>query len=145
MPLGTKLWEESSRATHVRYVDASKKGLRAEVSFAGEVKGYGRLEGVSGRIVGTDDFWEKLSEEGILNGSARGALQLSDGEILPYRAVGMAKVVRRSPGLPVRILSLIQVINPPEKLSWMRNTLIVWEADVDPKNQSITATAYEWE
>jgi hypothetical protein len=144
MPLGEKLWEETSKATGIRYLDASEKGLHCEVSFAGEIRGSGRMEGIQGRLVGTDNFWENLSEEGILTGTAYGALHLQSGEIIPFRAVGLGKVIKRSPGAAANLVSLIHFINPPAHLSWMKNTPIVWDAVVDPQNQAITATAYEW-
>lgn len=53
MPLGQKLWDETSKAVGKRILDCSDKGIHAEVSFVGQIKGCGRLAGIDGKIVGT--------------------------------------------------------------------------------------------
>jgi hypothetical protein len=93
-------------------------------------------------MMGTDDYWEKLTGE-VITGTACGVLALQD-EFVPFKAVGIGKLVRRSPLGVESLLSLIYFVDPPESLSWMRNTLVLWEAMTDPKTHSVTATAYEW-
>ena len=45
---------------------------------------------------------------------------------------------------PEALLSLIWFPDPPPSLSWLTITIVLWEAVVDPKTQTIKATAYEW-
>lgn len=143
MPLGQKLWEEKSEAVGKRFLDCSDKGIHVEVSFVGQLTGHGRLDGINGRIMGTDDFWEKLTGESITTGTACGVLALED-EFIAFKAFGIGKLVKRSPIGLEKLLSLLWVIDPPPPFSWMGNTLILWEADTDPETQTVTATAYEW-
>jgi hypothetical protein len=142
VPLGEKLWEEKSRSLGTRITDVSERGIQEEVSFSGEVRGFGRLEGITGRIVGTDEHSGRLSE-GVISGTAVGALTLGD-DMMAFRAVGLGKLTKKSPLGAEMLVSLIHFPDPPPNLSWMRTTLIIWEAVVDAKNQTITATAYEW-
>jgi hypothetical protein len=143
MPLGEKLWEETSKSVGRRILDCGDKGVHAETSFIGHIKGFGRLAGIDGKIMGTDDYWEKLNGD-ITNGTACGVLRLQN-EYIPFKACGLAKLVKRSPLGIETILSLLWVIDPPQEFSWMRNTLILWEAVTDPDSQTVKATAYEWE
>lgn len=143
MPLGQKLWDETSKAVSKRFLDCSDRGIHAEISFVGEVKGCGRLAGIQGRIVGTDDFWERLTGE-VSTGSACGVLALKD-EFIAFKALGLGKLVKRSPVGLEKLLSLLWVVDPPPEFSWMRSTLILWEAMTDPKSQTVTAAAFEWE
>ena len=143
MALGAKLWDEESKATGRRIKDASEKGVSEEVSFVGEIKGVGRLDGMVATVVGTCDFLEKL-RGGMTTGDVCGVLTFRDGESVPFKAVGLGKVVKHSPGIVEKLLSLIYVIDPPPTFSWMGDTLILWEGDIDLKAQTVTATAYEW-
>jgi hypothetical protein len=147
MPIGDKLWEETSKAVGRRINDVSEKGVHEEVSFVGEITGFGRLKGMKGRIVGTDNYWEKITGENVIYGNANGILTLqgkNEGEIVGFKAVGLGKLVKRSPLKPEDLLSLIWFPDPPPEFPWMRSTIVIWEAVVDPKKQTITATAYEW-
>src|SRR5262249_38132154 len=76
MPFGEKLWEEISKAASRRIHDVSERGVHEEVSFVGEITGLGRLKGLKGRIVGTDNYWEKITEENVIHGNANGLLTL---------------------------------------------------------------------
>jgi hypothetical protein len=143
MPAGQKLWEETTKAVGKRFLDCSDKGVHAEVSFVGQIKGHGRLAGIDGKIVGTDDYWEKLTGE-VITGTACGVLQLKD-EFISFKTVGIGKLVKKSPLGIEKLLSLLWVIDPPPAFSWMGNTLILWEAVTDPKTQTVTATCYEWD
>ncbi len=73
-----------------RFLDCSDKGIHAEVSFVGEIQGSGRLAGIDGRIVGTDDFWEKLTGE-VATGTACGVFALRD-EFIAFKAVGLGSL-----------------------------------------------------
>jgi hypothetical protein len=143
MPIGEKLWEETSKAVGRRFNDVSERGVHEEVSFVGEVKGFGRLRGIKGRTSGTDNYWEKLSGESVVNGTACGVMTLG-AEIVGFKAYGLGKLVKRSPARPQDLLSLIWFPDPPPSLSWLTNTIVLWEAVVDEKSQTINATAYEW-
>ena len=143
MPIGQKLWEEKSKAVGRRICDVSENGVHEEVTFVGELKGFGRLQGVLGRTVGTDNYWEKIRTENVLNGTACGVLTLG-AEMVGFRALGLGKLVKRSPLKPEALLSLLWFPDPPPDLSWMTTTIVIWEGIVDPKNQTVTATAYEW-
>jgi hypothetical protein len=143
MSLGKKLWEVKSQRTGKRFLDCSENGIHVEASFVGQITGHGRLDGIEGKIIGTDDYWEKLTGE-VVTGTVNGVLSLKD-EFVPFKGFGLGKLVKKSPLGMEKLLVLIWVINPPEAFSWMRNTLILWEAVTDPKTQTSTATAYEWE
>jgi hypothetical protein len=147
MPIGEKLWEEISKAASRRIHDVSERGVHEEVSFVGEITGFGRLKGMKGRIVGTDNYWEKITEENVIHGNANGLLTLqgkNEGALVGFKAVGLGKLVKRSPAKPSDLLSLIWFPDPPPEFPWMRNTIVIWEAAVDPKKLTITATAHEW-
>lgn len=144
MPIGAKLWEGTSKAVGRRINDVSDRGVHEEVSFVGQIKGFGRLKGMQGRIVGTDNYWEKISGENVTNGNACGVLTLQGGkrgEIVGFKALGLGKLVRRSPLRPEDLLSLIWFPDPPPTLPWMNSTIVIWEAVVNPAEQTITATA----
>src|SRR5436189_1746267 len=68
MPIGEKLWEETSKASGRRIRDCSEKGVSEEVSFAGQCRFSGRLEGRTARVAGTDDYLEKLNGD-VMNGT----------------------------------------------------------------------------
>jgi hypothetical protein len=142
MPLGQKIWEQRSRAVGRRILDVTERGIHEEVSWVGEVSGFGLIEGVEGRIVGTDNYIEKTTGE-IISGSACGVLTFQD-HIVGFKALGLARMVKHSPLAIENLLSLIYFVDPPPDLGWMRNTLIVWEAITDPKVQSVLAQAHEW-
>jgi hypothetical protein len=65
-------------------------------------------------------------------------------DIVGFKAYGLGKLVKRSPARPQDLLSLIWFPDPPPNLSWLRTTIVLWEAVVDEKSQTIKATAYEW-
>jgi hypothetical protein len=148
LPLGPKLWEEKTKAVGRRILDVSEKGVHEELSFVGEITGFGRMEGLKGRVVGTDDYWEKLTPS-VINGTASGVMTIKgpnlEGEIVGYKTVGIGTMVRHSPLAIERLVSLLYFPDPPPSLEWMRTTLILWEAVTDPVSQTITATAYEWQ
>jgi hypothetical protein len=145
MPLGEKLWEETSIAGGARIKDVSEKGVSQEISFAGQCTWFGRLEGRVAKVVGTDDFWEKATGD-VMTGTARGVMTFQDGEyeIVPFKAIGIGKAKRTSPGKQMNLVSLIYFVDPPPSLSWMRSTLVLWEAVTDPDSQTVKAMAYEW-
>jgi hypothetical protein len=148
MPFGDKLWEEKSKTVGMRINDVSERGIQEEVSFVGEIKGFGRLNGTKGRIFGTDSFWEKITGgEGVVQGNANGMLRLEGkggSEVVGFKALGLGKLVKRSPSKVQDLLSIIWFPDPPPEFSWMKSTIVIWEAFVDPKAQTIEATAYEW-
>lgn len=143
MPIGEKLWEEKSKAIGRRINDVSERGVHEEVSFVGEIKGFGRLKNVAGRIVGTDNYWEKITGENVIHGTANGVLTLGT-EMVGFKAVGLGKLVKHSPLRPEALVSLIWFPDPPPSLPWTNSTIVIWEAVVDPKTQTISANAYEW-
>lgn len=145
MPFGPMLWQENSSAVGRRITDVSEKGIHEEVSFRGQIKGCGRLQGVEGRIVGTDDYWETVTGESIISGTACGVLTLGEGQLVGFRAMGLGKFVHHSPLGFEDLVLLISFPDPPPSLSWMKTTIVIWEARVDPRTQSIEAVAYEWE
>ena len=101
MPIGDKLWEETSKAVGRRINDVSERGVHEEVSFVGEITGFGRLKGMKGRIVGTDNYWEKITGENVIYGNANGVLTLQgkkEGEIVGFKAVGLGT---RSSSVPL--------------------------------------------
>lgn len=143
MPIGPKLWEEKSKAIGRRINDVSERGVHEEVSFMGEIKGFGRLQDIVGRVVGTDNYWEKITGENVIHGTANGVLTLGT-EMVGFKAVGLGKLVKHSPLRPEALVSLIWFPDPPPNLPWTNSTIVIWEAVVDPKTQTITANAYEW-
>jgi hypothetical protein len=143
MAIGEKLWEEKSKAVGRRICDVTENGVHEEVTFVGEITGFGRLKGIKGRSVGTDNYWEKITGENVINGTACGVLTL-EADIVGFRALGLGKLVKRSPLKPEALVSLLWFPDPPPDLGWMRSTIVIWEAVVDPKNQTLAATAYEW-
>jgi hypothetical protein len=140
-----KALEETSKASGRRIKDCSDKGVSEEVSFAGQCRFSGRLEGRAARIVGTDDYLEKLNGD-VMSGTACGVMTFQDGEyeVVPFKAIGLGRLERHSPLGIEQLVSLIYFVDPPESLSWMRATIVLWEAVTDPKSQTIKATAYEW-
>ena len=145
MPLGEKLWEETSRTVGQR-ITASEKGIQEEISFVGKITGFGRLQGTEGRIIGTEIHTGKLSE-GVMSGTASGVLALGD-EFVPFKACGLARLVKRSPLRAERLVCLFHFLDAPTAptdYSWMLNTIVIWEAVTDPEDHTSTATAYEWE
>jgi hypothetical protein len=144
MPRGQLLWEEESRAVGRRIKDVSENGVSEEVQFVGQIKGFGRMEGTEARIAGTDDYWMKPSG-GIITGSASGVMTFQDGEIATFKAIGLGKSIKQSPLLTEQLVSLIYFVDPHPNHSWMRDNFILWEAETDPKSQTIKAWAYEWE
>jgi hypothetical protein len=143
MAIGQKLWEEVSKAVGRRICDVSECGVHEEVTFVGQITGFGRLQGISGRTVGTDNYWEKITGENVINGTACGVLTLGT-ELVGFKALGLGKLIKRSPLRPEDLVSLIWFPDPPPSLDWMRTTIVIWEAVVDPEKQTISATAYEW-
>jgi len=142
MPLGEKLWEEKSKSVGTRIVEISEKGIREQVSFVGEIRGLGKLAGKEGKTVGTNEHLRKLTE-GVITGTAQGVLTLGN-ENVSFTAVGLGKLMKKPLLSASKIVVLIQFIDFPPTLSWMNHTLVIWEGDIDAKNQLITATAYEW-
>jgi hypothetical protein len=145
MPYGPKLWEETSTAVVRRILDVSEKGIHEEVSFRGQIRGFGRLQGIVGRTVGTDNYWETVTGESIISGTACGVLTLGEGQLVGFRAMGHGKFIHHSPLAFEDLVLLIQFPDPPPSLSWMKQTIVIWEGRVDPRNQTIEAVAYEWE
>jgi hypothetical protein len=80
----------------------------------------------------------------IIPGTARGLITFHSGELVAFRACGLAKPVKHSPKAPSIIISLLQLIDPPPELSWMTETLVFWEGVVDERTFAVTATAHEW-
>ena len=62
----------------------------------GDLRGFGRLKGIVGRTVGTDNYWEKISGENVINGTARGVLTLG-ADMVGFKAYGMGELVKHSP------------------------------------------------
>jgi hypothetical protein len=144
MPIGEKLWEETSRAGGIR-ITASEKGIQEDITFAGEVRGFGRLQGIQGRIIGTDVSTGKLSDV-VTRGTVSGVLALAD-EFVSFEAFGFAKYVRRSPRRREGVVCLMRFIESdtyPTDFSWMLNTIVFWEGVTDPDNNISRAAAYEW-
>jgi hypothetical protein len=66
-------------------------------------------------------------------------------ELVGFKALGLGKLIKRSPLRPEDLVSLIWFPDPPPEFGWMRTTIVIWEAVVNPEKQMITASAYEWE
>jgi hypothetical protein len=145
MPLGAKLWEQTSAVTVRRIVEVDQhKGVHTELSSNGEIRGFGRLDGMVGRVVATDDYWERPPIGDIIPGNARGLIAFQNGEMVTFQAYGIAKPVKRSPIAISTIVSVVQLTNPTPNISWMTETLVLWEAIVDEKAIRVNGTAYEW-
>jgi len=143
MAIGAKLWDEVSKAAGRRICDVTGDAIQEEVTFVGQITGCGRLEGITGRTVGTDHYWERINCENVLNGTANGVLTLGN-ELIGFKAVGLGKLIKRSPLRPEDLVSLIWFPDPPPAFEWMRTTIVIWEAVVDPARQTVNASAYEW-
>ena len=145
MPLGEKLWEQTTRPTGQK-VTASEKGIQEEITFIGEIKGFGRLQGIDGRIIGTNEISAGKASQGITTGTASGVLALGD-EFVSFEAQGLARFVKQSPRRAERVVCLFRFMDAPTAptdFSWMLNVIVLWEADTDPARHIVTATAYEW-
>jgi hypothetical protein len=66
------------------------------------------------------------------------------GEIVLFKAVGIGNQVSFPAAAQLNVLSLLNFINPHPNLSWLRNTLVVYDARVDLKKGTATGWAYEW-
>ena len=144
MPRGEKIWEEKSRSVGRRIKDISEKGILMEADFVGQIQGFGRLEGEEIKVIGSDEYLEKPTGD-VVTGRAQGVMTFPDGDIVPFKAMGVGKQVRRSPlGLEM-LLALIYFVDPPASRAWMGTTCVLWEAVTDPETKTLEATAWEWE
>ena len=144
MPLGAMLWEDQTKTITRRITEVGEKGLVAEVDFDGECKGTGRMAGMVARFAGTDKYAWNPAVDDVITGTAQGQMTFRSGEIVLFKAVGIGNQVSFPAAAQLNVLSPLNFINPHPKLSFLRNTLVLWDARVDLKNGTATGWAYEW-
>jgi hypothetical protein len=144
MPVGAMLWEDTTKTTTRRVKNIDEEGIMAEVDFVGECKGSGRMAGMVARFEGTDIYRWKPTVNEVITGTAQSQLTLQSGEILLFKAVGIANQVSFPSNAALNVISLFNFIDPPDKFAWLRKTLVLWEAYVDLKTQTSVGWAYEW-
>ena len=129
-----------------RIIDVSDKGISAEVDFAGEITGSGRLAGMGAKFEGTDFYvWKPAPATAqLITGTAQSELAFRSSEIVLFKAVGLGNQTSYSPPMTLSVVSLLSFVEPPESFSWMRITPVIWEAVVDLESQTSTGTAWEW-
>jgi hypothetical protein len=138
------LWEDQTKTIARRISEIDEKGLVAEVDFDGECIGTGRMAGMVARFAGTDKYQWKPGVDAAITGTAQGQMTFRSGEIVLFKAVGIGNQVSFPSATQLNVLSLLNFIDPPQSFSWLRSTLVLWEARVDLQNRTATGWAYEW-
>ena len=144
MPLGAMLWEDKTKTVVRRTKEVSETGILAEVDFVGEVKGSGRLAGMVARFQGTDTYKWKTTADIVISGTSENQLTFQSGEIVLFKAVGIANQINFPSTEALNVLSLFNFIDPHPKFAFLKNMLVLWEAYVDLRTQTSTGWAYEW-
>jgi len=144
MPLGAMLWEDQTKTIVRRTKGVSEEGILAEVDFVGECKGTGRLAGMVARFQGTDTYKWKPTADIVISGTSDNQLTFQGGEIVLFKAVGIANQINFPSTEALNVLSLFNFVDPHPDFAWLKNTLVLWEAHVDLRTQTATGWAYEW-
>jgi hypothetical protein len=144
MPLGAMLWEDQTKTIVRRTKDVSETGILAEVDFVGEARGSGRLAGMVARFQGTDTYKWNPAADVVISGTSENQLTFQNGEIVLFKAVGIANQINFPSTEALNVLSLFNFVDPHPNFAWLKNTLVLWEAYVDLRTQTATGWAYEW-
>lgn len=114
------------------------EGVTTETSWTAEIKGFGRMQGIEGRSVGTSTGWQR--PDGITDGTAQGIFTAKDGDTGVWKSHSMGKIEAGKN----KIVSLITFRTVSQKLSWMNSLVAISEGEIDPNTQEISGTGYEW-
>jgi hypothetical protein len=139
MALGEKLLEESGKVVGFKITKVHPvEGMTMEVSFASEIKGFGKYP--NGRNVGSGTITHY--PHGVEEASYQGTLMTAEeGEQFMWWAHEKSKVAE---GGKIKGMVMVSGFTNSQKLSWMNRLLMILESEFDPAAQQIRATAYEW-
>ncbi len=132
------MWEESQRNTGITIKSVGAEGVTTEQNFVGEAKGFGRLQGLDWRDVGTATNLRRPDGVGLAN--AQGLMTTRDGEMVVWKAVGGGKVGGGKP----RFAGVVTFATASQKLSWMNGLVVFVEGESTPDFQETKVVGYEW-
>jgi hypothetical protein len=138
LAVGEKLFESKQKSTGFAVKSVGPEGVTVEQSWAGEFKGYGRAQGLSGTIMGTGTYVQ--APMGPIHGTAHGILTTKDGEAIVIRSHGVGKIE----GTKGKFAVLTTYMTTAPKLSWLNNTVSLDEGEGDTNFQEFTLTGQEW-
>ena len=136
--VGEKLWEQRGRATGVTIKSVGPEGKRVEQTSVREFKGFGRAQGVDGKITVTVEILQEADTTAA--GTGRGFATTNDGETIvwKYAMVGVGE-----PSKGVRALGVAVLSTASMKYSWMNGLIVVAESTLDALGQEVQ-NIYEW-
>lgn len=132
--LGDLIYEAQGKLTGTRVLDA--EDLKMESSFTAQ----GKIKGVEVTEMGT--FWSAMRPGGVLYGEDQAILMTKDGDVAPAQPRGIGHYT--GPGKVAFKGAAIYGTNCTGKLSFLNNFVMMFEADVDQINGTISIKGWEW-
>jgi len=138
LALGEKLWELRGTANRVAVKSTGPEGTKIEQNSEGEIVGFGRGQGVDGKIGLNVEIVQ--GADTTASGTGLGTITTKDGEVitLKYSVVGVGEM-----GKGIKALAIAVCSTSSKKWPWINGLMIVGEAYRNAAGQEILAL-YEW-
>jgi hypothetical protein len=136
---GELLWQGNGKTqtTIIKKVDA--EGVTVEFTWAGDVKGAGKAEGINGSIVFTGTKIAPLTNKGAGATTGQGIL---------FTSKDMAAIESSGYGNPrweeSKSVEIWRFRTVSERLSWLNSAVVLVTQQGDPAWQEFTILIHEW-
>jgi hypothetical protein len=137
--IGQKLFEETVRTTGVTFKNTGPEGVTTELNASGEIKGFGKAQGVDGVIMGT--MIDISSPSGMSTGTGQGMLMTKDGEMAVWKMTYSGKMIEGKQ----KWVGVMTFMTMSKKIGWLNNIVCASEGEGSPDpTKPGTNTIYEW-
>ena len=121
MPLGEKLFEDTNKTTANTIKSVGPEGVTIEVSWMGDVKGVGRLSGVTGKSMASGTYTQ--GPNGIAAGHSQGILTTAQGDMVVWKINGTG---RNDPS-GGNFIGMLTFMTTSQRLAWLNGVIAVYE------------------
>lgn len=135
--LGEKIFEWTGTVRGERVLPADADIPKMEITFAGQVQGYGRLAGFTG--MGTGTYEATARPDGTFAGEGNGIV-MSETEGFSAKGLG----VGRLSGGKFSYRGALTFRSGSPNLGWLNGTFGVFEYEQDISSGEVTFICYEW-
>ncbi len=139
MGIGELLWEGKGKTQIMIVKKVDAEGVTVEFTWAGEVKGAGKAQGINGSIVFTGTKVASLTNKGAGATVGQGILFTSK-DMVAIESTGYGNPRWESQ----KSLETWQFRTASETLNWLDETVALVTQQGDPAWQEFTVSIHEW-
>jgi hypothetical protein len=138
LAIGQKLFEEKFRPMGATIKSVGPEGVETEFTYAGDITGFGRAQGVKGTNMATVRV---LKRPGVATGTGQGIMTLA-GDSAAYQLSYAAKATGAA---AAKYICTVTFMTTSDKFAWLNQTICVLEGEgeADPTKVG-TNVFYEW-